>query len=182
MKKQKSWPPGFKNAWGFFPVGSVIFLIYPNHWLQQPCFTVLFELNYFYAFFGGVTQFTVMKEDLRKMFWCSLSTPKCAAATPQLTPAALHHHGWLQLGNTPVLSQHIYCRWMVGAVSDIESLHLWHEVKEEASHPLMAFWKPKKEKDTYKYKILHVSNCFKVAETSKGLLAFGFKENVLILQ
>lgn len=47
----------------------------------------------------------------------------------------------------PVLGQHINCTRVVRAVSDIKSFHLRHEVEEEASHPLLTFWKPEgKEK------------------------------------
>jgi len=43
--------------------------------------------------------------------------------------------------NIPVLGKQINCRGMVGTVTNIESLHLWHEVEKKAPHPLLAFWK-----------------------------------------
>lgn len=48
--------------------------------------------------------------------------------------------------NVPVLGEHINCRRVIGAVTNIKSLHLWHEVEEEATYPLLAFWKPKAKK------------------------------------
>lgn len=50
----------------------------------------------------------------------------------------------------PVLGEYINCRGMVRAVTNIESLHLWHVLKEEAAHPLLAFWKPKQIKNKNK--------------------------------
>lgn len=47
----------------------------------------------------------------------------------------------------PVLGEYINCRGMVRAVTNIESLHLWHVLEEEAAHPLLAFWKPKQIKN-----------------------------------
>lgn len=47
------------------------------------------------------------------------------------------------IADIPVLGEHINCRRVVGAVTDIESLHLWHEVEEEAADPLLGFRKPK---------------------------------------
>lgn len=50
----------------------------------------------------------------------------------------------------PVLGEYINCRGMVRAVTNIESLHLWHVLEEEAAHPLLAFWKPKQIKNKNK--------------------------------
>lgn len=41
-----------------------------------------------------------------------------------------------------MLGEHIDCRRVVGAVASVQSLHLGHEVEEEAPHPLLALWKP----------------------------------------
>lgn len=49
---------------------------------------------------------------------------------------------WSGCVKIPVLSEHIHCGGVVGAVTSIQSLHLWHEVEEEASHSLLALWKP----------------------------------------
>lgn len=40
----------------------------------------------------------------------------------------------------PMLCEHIDCRGVVGAVAVVKSPHLGHEVKEEASHPLLVLW------------------------------------------
>lgn len=48
-----------------------------------------------------------------------------------------------------MLGEHIHCRGVVGAVTSIQSLHLWHEVEEEASNLLLALWKPEEGKKTH---------------------------------
>lgn len=68
--------------------------------------------------------------------------------------------------NIPVLGEHIDCRGVVGAVTSIESLHLWHEVEEEAPHPLLVLWKPE-EKDeddqTLQYEQAAAEGCVPVS-------------------
>lgn len=64
-----------------------------------------------------------------------------------------------------MLGEHIHCRWVVGAVTSIKSLHLWHEVEEEASHPLLALWKPEeKKKDHSQIKMLSSTNVYTHAD------------------
>lgn len=41
-----------------------------------------------------------------------------------------------------MLGEHIDCRRVVGAVASVQSLHLGHEVEEEAPHLLLALRKP----------------------------------------
>ena len=53
-----------------------------------------------------------------------------------------------------MLGEQINCRGVVGAVTDIKSLHLWHEVEEEASHPLLALRKPEDKKRSHTDKML----------------------------
>ena len=52
----------------------------------------------------------------------------------------------IQSVNVPVLGEHIHCRGVVGAVTSIKSLHLWHEVEKETSDPLLALWEPEEKK------------------------------------
>lgn len=48
--------------------------------------------------------------------------------------------------HVPVLCEHIHRTRMVGAVTDIQSFHLWHEVEEKAPDLLLNFWKPENKK------------------------------------
>lgn len=44
-----------------------------------------------------------------------------------------------------MLGEHIDCRRVVGAVTRVQSLHLGHQVEEEAPHSLLALWKPEEK-------------------------------------